>query len=286
MPMYKRGWAVGMDAASGLCVRALDIAADDRVLDLCCAPGIKLCAIADELEVRAGVGSVTGVDVSEKRLVVCRSQVRKMGVTRCRLFCADGTAFGVPPPFLDWTLCPDGARSSGTPAAAKRKPFYASRLLASPLCDAGSPRLYNKVLVDADCTTEGSLNHVRKMAQWTKEHGGDGELLAGRPFAAEDLPELQFALLENSFRMCEPGGVIVYSTCSLTRQQNEEVVARFLEAHGNEAELDELPFDRTTPKSWRSFAAQYPAAMNMDRTWRFDPSTQTSGLFIARFRRR
>lgn len=46
-----------------------------------------------------------------------------------------------------------------------------------------------------------------------------------------DLPELQFAILENAARYLRPGGVLLYSTCTLRAQENEAVTDRFLSAH-------------------------------------------------------
>lgn len=83
--------------------------------------------------------------------------------------------------------------------------------------------------------------------------------------------------------MCEVGGIVVYSTCSLTREQNEDVVAAFLAKYGDRACLEDLPLDPMTPLSSRTFAAEYPGIPSMCRVRRFDETTGTSGLFIARF---
>ena len=66
---YKAGQLYGIDVSSGAAVAALDARPGHDVLDLCCAPGAKLCAIADAMNTR---GTLTGVDVSEERLAACR----------------------------------------------------------------------------------------------------------------------------------------------------------------------------------------------------------------------
>lgn len=106
---YQAGLLYGMDAASAAAVWALGPQPGEHVLDLCCAPGLKLCAVADAL---TGLGSVTGVDVSRTRLAVARKVAVKYGVGRpnddalaasgggtmtCRLLCADGQSFGLGP---------------------------------------------------------------------------------------------------------------------------------------------------------------------------------------------
>lgn len=92
---YKEGKIYGIDAASGAAVLALDISVGDHVLDLCCAPGAKLCMISDLL---GDSGSVTGVDVARHRLAACRTMLQKYVLgDACRLFVADGTTFALMP---------------------------------------------------------------------------------------------------------------------------------------------------------------------------------------------
>ncbi|KAI8537024.1 hypothetical protein RHMOL_Rhmol10G0302900 [Rhododendron molle] len=74
---------------------ALNISLGDHVLDLCVAPGAKLCMILDLL---GSSGSVTGIDVARHRLAACRTLVLKSSLgDRCRLFVADGTLFSLLP---------------------------------------------------------------------------------------------------------------------------------------------------------------------------------------------
>lgn len=46
------------------------------------------------------------------------------------------------------------------------------------------------------------------------------------------LPDVQSAILSSSAEYVKPGGVLVYSTCTLRRAENEDVVDTFLENHG------------------------------------------------------
>lgn len=45
------------------------------------------------------------------------------------------------------------------------------------------------------------------------------------------LPEIQRAILDNVCRYVAPGGVLLYSTCTVLRRENEDVVCAFLRAH-------------------------------------------------------
>jgi len=94
---YRNGDIYGIDLSSGAAVAALGVRPGDHVLDMCCAPGAKLCALADALGLS---GSVTGVDVSAERLNACRTLCRKYGIANARLFVRDATRFCEPPPAL------------------------------------------------------------------------------------------------------------------------------------------------------------------------------------------
>ena len=45
------------------------------------------------------------------------------------------------------------------------------------------------------------------------------------------LPSVQSAILDNAARYVKPGGVLLYSTCTILPRENEEVTNRFLEKH-------------------------------------------------------
>ncbi|RZC45934.1 hypothetical protein C5167_038878 [Papaver somniferum] len=92
---YRQGNVYGMDAVSGAAVLALNVVPGDHVLDLCAAPGAKLCMLADLL---GSSGSLTGVDIAKHRLAACRTMLQKYSLSdHCRLFVADGTSFSLVP---------------------------------------------------------------------------------------------------------------------------------------------------------------------------------------------
>lgn len=74
---------------------------------------------------------------------------------------------------------------------------------------------FDRVLVDAPCTGLGTLAR-RPDARWRKSPGDIQRLL-----------ELQGALLEEGARLTAPGGLLVYSTCTISHRENQEVVNAF-----------------------------------------------------------
>ena len=77
---------------------------------------------------------------------------------------------------------------------------------------------FDAVLADVPCS---GLGVIQKKPEIRYK---DPEALAG-------LPRVQAALLENLCRYVRPGGVLLYSTCTLLRAEDEDVVAGFLAAH-------------------------------------------------------
>jgi len=145
-----------------------------------------------------------------------------------------------------------------------------SDVLCPAVNDEACTSGYDKVLVDAECTHDGSIKHIQKFEFWGWKTLDRRVLDAER---TDNLLQLQLNLLSNGFRLLKTGGSLVYSTCSLTVAQNENVVQRFLSTQPS-ADLRKIGLANT----WPCRSGGIP------KTLRFDPVTsQTSGLFVAKF---
>lgn len=69
-----------MPSTTGAAVEALGIFIGDHVLDMCCAPGAKLCMMAERV---GPTGSVTGVDIAAERLNACKTGMQIAVLKRC-----------------------------------------------------------------------------------------------------------------------------------------------------------------------------------------------------------
>lgn len=76
---------------------------------------------------------------------------------------------------------------------------------------------FDKILVDAPCSGEGMF---RKNPDAAKERSADSPAIC----AAR-----QREILKSAFKMLKKGGVLVYSTCTFNKSENEETVAAILE---------------------------------------------------------
>ena len=76
----------------------------------------------------------------------------------------------------------------------------------------------DRVLVDAPCS---GLGIIRKKPDIRYKNLAE----------TEKLPQLQLEILSNQARYVKPGGVLLYSTCTILRRENRQVVQAFLEHH-------------------------------------------------------
>jgi len=170
------GWVVIQDEASQLVAALVAPERNQRVLDLCAAPGIKTCQLAEAL----GHGTLVACDLSAPRLRTMVRLVRERIPTGVSLH----------------MVRLDGRRSL---------PFGST---------------FDRILVDVPCSGTGTLARNPEI-KWRLQ--------------PSDLPRLaqaQEKMLTNALAVLAPGGRLVYATCSLEPEENEQVVERALQAAG------------------------------------------------------
>jgi 16S rRNA (cytosine967-C5)-methyltransferase len=92
---------------------------------------------------------------------------------------------------------------------------------------------FDRILVDAPCSNTGVMRR-RVDLRWRIS-----------PEEISRLQQTQLDLLKFTATKLKPGGVLIYSTCSLESEENSEVVKKFLREHKNfklESERQLLPF--------------------------------------------
>jgi 16S rRNA (cytosine967-C5)-methyltransferase len=128
--------------------------------------------------------------------------------------------------FLDLCASPGNktAQALETPLKAIACDLHLSRArLLFPLgipvvtLDASKPlpfaERFDRILVDAPCSGTGTLARNPEI-KWNL-----------KPADIKDLQSRQIAILRNALTYLAPGGRLVYSTCSLEREENQDVVA-------------------------------------------------------------
>ena len=130
--------------------------------------------------------------------------------------------------------------------------------------DAAEPQEggFDRVLVDPPCSDLGTLA-ARPDVRWRK----DAEM-------PESLAATQAAILDAGAEALNGGGVLVYSTCTISPAENERLIAAFLERR-DDFGVDELPSDLPV---W-----DHPSVPGFLQT--LPHRDGTDGFFIARLRR-
>ena len=93
------------------------------------------------------------------------------------------------------------------------------------------------------------------------------------PASMKELPDLQLQILQNQARYVKPGGVLLYSTCTLVWEENEGNVKRFLKEN-DDYYLEKLTLPPAFPENTSGMIAFVPGEYDTD------------GFFIARLRRK
>jgi NOL1/NOP2/sun family putative RNA methylase len=131
--------------------------------------------------------------------------------------------------------------------------------------------LFDRVLVDAPCSGEGTLRRR------------SGEAPNQSSSFLGHVTRVQRALLEKAVRLCRPGGTILYVTCTFSPEENEAVVSDVLA--GSPVELE--PLDLAVPHA-RGLTAFEGVAYDsrLEGAARIYPHhLDSGGLFLAKLRR-
>ena len=141
----------------------------------------------------------------------------------------------------------------------------AAVLNSSPqeIADTFGP-FFDAVLCDAPCSGEGMFRKSDDAVDmWSLEN-------------VQFCAKRQTEILHQAYRALKPGGVLVYSTCTLNTQENEENVDAFLRSH---------PDMHMEPAGVSFGRPGYPSGSDTEKAVRIFPMDGGEGHFIARMRK-
>ena len=130
---------------------------------------------------------------------------------------------------------------------------------------------FDKVLVDAPCSGLGIIQKKEEVSNWWNIE------------RATKLGDLQLRLLIAAIKMVKVGGEIVYSTCTLTPEENEFIIDKVLKKYPVEIQEIELPV-----KSIPAFTECYGEELNPDlvKARRILPwEVDSDGFFIVKLKK-
>jgi len=133
---------------------------------------------------------------------------------------------------------------------------------------------FDKVLVDAPCSSEGQFNLTNpKTYKYWNIHKRDA------------MSKIQKGLLIAGFRMLKTGGTLVYSTCTYAVEENEMVLDWLLSKVGDQAKITkiELPIANTLPgKAYYKTKKLNDKVKNSSRIL---PNKHFTGFFVAKIQK-
>jgi 16S rRNA (cytosine967-C5)-methyltransferase len=162
----------------------------------------------------------------------------------------------------------DEKRAAEIAAQSTRLDLHSVSVFEGDATDLRLPEGFDRILLDAPCSDLGTLAS-RPDARWRKS-----------PRIIERVAAVQEKALLNSAKLLRPGGTLVYSTCTISRRENEDRIAALLEASAAgqvpPLELDDL-----------GALAPELSSSHEPRTLQLRPDRdRTTGFFISRLTRK
>lgn len=128
---------------------------------------------------------------------------------------------------------------------------------------------FDKILVDAPCSGLGIIQKKEEVNKWWNEDTVRG------------LSDMQLRLLVGAVKMAKPGASIIYSTCTLTVEENEYVVNKVLEKYP--VQLEDITLPVPSIDGFTAFE-NYKFDASLIKTRRIIPWVADSdGFFVAKF---
>lgn len=194
------GYYYVQEISSMMPVLALEPGPGEIVLDLCASPGSKTTQLSAMMQ---NSGAVIANEVSMGRLSILNSNLERCGVMNAIVTRKEGAA-----------LCEKLLRKSKI--------------------------RFDKILLDAPCSGEGTLRKSPKTFQMWNEN------------MTKKIAITQRKLIHSAIKILKVGGEMVYSTCTLAPEENEFVIDSLLKNHDVEIEKIELPLKfREGITSWQ-----------------------------------
>lgn len=125
---------------------------------------------------------------------------------------------------------------------------------------------FDKVLLDAPCSGEGrfTIYNIQSYKQWSMK-------------TVNELVKTQKKLFKSAYEALKPGGTLVYSTCTLNKLENEQIIDWALNNFNIKQERIELDIKQAVPAFSNGFDK------NVGKAIRILPSKDMEGFFVAKF---
>ena len=125
---------------------------------------------------------------------------------------------------------------------------------------------FDKIVLDAPCSGEGrfTIYNVQSYKTWS-------------PKTVNDLTKMQRKLFKSAFNALKPNGTLVYSTCTLNKQENEEILQWALDNFN----VKLLPINIEIKEALHAF--NEGMSKDLNKAIRILPSKNMEGFFVSKF---
>ena len=154
-----------------------------------------------------------------------------------------------------------------------------AKMITAQLMDARklkpASRLFDKILVDAPCSSEGRFKvHGKKTFSYWK------------PRKIKEMAHKQKGLILSAARLLKAGGVLVYSTCTFAPEENEEVIDWLIRK--TDGAIEVVAIDLKGIRSYPSLLEWQGKRLNAEvsKCLRVLPDKTMEGFFMAKLRKK
>lgn len=193
-PFFQKGYYTVQDISSMLVCEIAGIKEGDYVIDVCSAPGGKALHACDKLH---GTGIVDARDVTEKKTELILENRKRLGY------------------FLQ------NQNHENSPADGKKDGFdhFKVKVWDGRIKDSEIVEKADVLLLDVPCSGLGVMGRKPEIRYRLREED------------FQNLSVLQKEIVDTAWEYVKPGGTLIYSTCTLRKEENEQMVQYLLKQY-------------------------------------------------------
>ena len=180
---FKQGLFTVQDEAPCLVGHIIKPLPNEKILDICAAPGGKTTHLA---QLSGDKADITAFELHEHRCKLIEDLCKRLNIESIKVEQRDATVFD-------------------------------EKLIGK----------FDKIVADVPCSGIGVIRRKPDIKWNTKEED------------IEELTEIQYKILLNASKYLKKGGVLIYSTCTNNKRENEDIVERFL-SENKEFKIDTI----------------------------------------------
>lgn len=260
----------------------LDPKPGEKILDLTAAPGSKTSQIAMMMERK---GELVANDSNKVRFFKLKHNVEALGVAEVSSD-AEFSDVQLPPEEgkrFERIARIENEEDEGYAKKKKKKvknekkgewTFTLRLEHGAKLCEE-FPEYFDKILLDAPCSAEARfIDGEPKTTGYWKEQ------------KVKEMAYKQRQLLFAAWQALKPGGILVYSTCTFSPEENEMQISKLIERYPDGVELIDTSITglKRLPSllTWREKAF----SPHVKKTFRIFPTTEIEGFFVAKLKKK